>query len=273
MATEPLAQLIAATRAALSLAGMTRHDLDGSVYWSGGSGPRTVVLLHGVNDQAGTWAAVAPKLTSKFRVVVPDLAGHGESAPAEGAFGMQTIIDRLHAILERECAGKKVTLVGNSMGAWVSILYALAHPDGVEMLVLESGGGLALPLGVPLTARTREEASVILRAVHGPDAVLPDWATDALLERSTDSPMLRLMQGGLLQYFVDARLSQITVPTTLLWGANDGVVPRTYMETLRAGIRGSKLKVIEGAAHIPHQQQPEKFVACLMESFSQNAHA
>jgi pimeloyl-ACP methyl ester carboxylesterase len=217
-----------------------------------------LVLIHGVNDQAGTWASVAP-LLAEYQLIVPDLAGHGESAPAEGPIAMHSIVERLDAIIDTST----VTLVGNSMGAWIALLYALAHPERVERLVLESGGGLARPLAVPLTATTREDALTILRAVHGPNAVLPEWVIDALLRRAAGSPMLRVTG----HTFIDARLNEIKAPTTLVWGADDGVVPLSYGEALRDGIAGARLHVIEGAAHIPHAQQPARFVECLTATF------
>jgi pimeloyl-ACP methyl ester carboxylesterase len=269
LAIDQAVQFVAATRLALSLAGLTRCDIDGSVYWVGGSGKQTVVLVHGVNDQAGTWAAVAPMLASHFRLIIPDIAGHGESAPAAGPIPIPMIVEKLHAIIDREATGK-VALVGSSMGAWISILYTLEHPERVEELILESGGGLALPLSSPLVASNREEAIRILHAVHGPNADIEDWMVEAMLERSSNSQMLRVMAAGVFP-FVDGRLSQLHVPATVVWGEDDGVVPRTYMETLRKGISKSRLQVIKGAAHIPHRQQPERFVECLMESFSASA--
>lgn len=68
-------------------------------------------------------------------------------------------------------------------------------------------------------------------------------------------------------FFVDARLGEIKVPATIVWGANDGVVTRAYVEKLRAGIAGSTLHVIEGAAHIPHVQQPDRFVESIRTAF------
>ena len=245
---------VASTRAAL---GLEKRRLDGSVYFTGGAGP-TIVLLHGANDQAGTWASVVP-LLSKYRLIIPDLAGHGDSAPASGPIPIPLIVERLHALIDAECGAPQAILVGNSMGAWIALLYTLAHPERVDRLLLESGGGLARPLAVPLIATNRDDAMVLLRAVHGPNAVLPDWAVDALLRRATDAPMLRLTD---LQ-FVDGRLGEIRVPTTIVWGADDGVIPRSYMEALRDGIAGARLEIIEGAAHIPHTQQPARFVSCL----------
>ena len=254
---DPLADLVRLTRQALVAAGLERRTRDGIVWFEGGTGP-TVVLVHGVNDQAGTWAAAARGLVEKHRVLVPDLAGHGESEPATGPIPIPLIVEQLHVLIGEL---DDVTLIGNSMGAWISILYTLAHPERVARLVLESGGGLSMSLSVPLVATNRDEALVILRAVHGPSAILPEWAIDALLARANGSPLLRLT--GLAENLVDTRLGELHVPTTLVWGRDDGVVPFEYVDTLRRGIAGAELEVIEGAAHIAHAQQPERFLACL----------
>jgi pimeloyl-ACP methyl ester carboxylesterase len=256
------AEFIAQSRSMLAYAGLTRKSLDGTVYWTGGDGERTLVLIHGVNDHAGTWSLVAPALLKSNRLIIPDLPGHGESEPKSGAMDMQLLVDRLAAVLDAEGVAR-ATLIGNSMGAWISILYTLEHPSRVAELFLESGGGLALPLGVPLVASSRDAAVPILEAVHGRGAQFPEWAVDALITRSSDSPMLRLVAGGMMSYFIDDRLADIRVPATIVWGANDGVVTRSYIERLHAGIAGARLCIIDDAAHIPHAQQPERFIACL----------
>jgi pimeloyl-ACP methyl ester carboxylesterase len=118
-----------------------------------------------------------------------------------------------------------------------------------------------MQLAVPLVATNRDDAMKILRAVHGPNAMLPEWSIDALLARATGSPILRLTE--LAGHFVDGRLGELRVPTTIVWGKDDGVVPFAYVDAVRAGIAGATLEIIEGAAHIPHAQQPERFLACL----------
>ncbi|MDQ3280588.1 MAG: alpha/beta hydrolase [Acidobacteriota bacterium] len=223
---------------------------------------RTIVLVHGANDHAGTWFAVAPALAQTHRVIVPDLAGHGESEPRNGAIPISLIVERLETILANE---RDLTLVGNSLGGWIVLLYALRHPERVSQLILESSGGLTRPLASPLFARDRDEAVNILRAVHGPKYQAQEWVIDALLQRAADSPMLRLTEA--VEHLIEHRLGEINIPTTLVWGADDGVLPLSYGEALHEAIRGSKLEVIDDAAHIPHLQQPERFLACLKATF------
>lgn len=263
-ATDVVAENVAKARAVLTASGLERRELDGTVYFVvvPETPKTTYVLVHGVNDQAGTWAAVAPKLAREHRVIALDLPGHGESGPKEGPLPMTLMLERLHAVIEKEASGK-IVLAGSSMGAWIGILYTLAHPDRVERLVLESGGGLARPPGVPLFAETREDAIRILKAVHGPKAPTPDWAIDALLKHKDTAPAKRVLAASLMPFFVETKLANLKVPTTILWGADDGVVNRDYVDFLQKHIEGSKLTVIEGAAHIPHVQQPERYLQCL----------
>jgi len=288
LAIESVADLTRMTRGALAAAGFVRHERDGLVYWSsadvipsvesrdlGGPGgslllppaqvprldardDRTLVLIHGANDHAGTWFAVAPTLAKSYRVLIPDLPGHGESVPHSGAIPISLIVSSLEKLLANE---RDVTLAGNSLGGWIALLLALRNPDRIKRLFLEASGGLSRPLGVSLFAGNRDEAIVILRAVHGPRYEPQEWVIDALLQRAVDSPMLRLTETH--EHHVESRLGEIDIPTTLINGADDGVVTLAYAEELRNAIPGATLHVIEGAAHIPHLQQPARFLECL----------
>lgn len=265
MPIESVSDFVRMARGALLATGFVRHEKDGIVWFEGGpkdaSAP-TIVFVHGVNDHAGTWFTVAPALAPTHRVILPDLPGHGESAPKDAPLPLPLLLDKLDVAIGD---ARDFTLVGNSLGGWLAMLYTLKHPDRVKHLVLEAAGGLSLPFETPIVAHDREEAVTILRAVHGPKYVAEDWVIDSLLQRAVDSPMLRLTE--VEPYFVDGRLGEIHVPTTLIWGANDGVLPVKYAEVLRSGIAGAKLHVLEGAAHIPHLQAPEPYLACLMATF------
>jgi pimeloyl-ACP methyl ester carboxylesterase len=139
------------TRGALAAAGFVRREADGRVWWEGGAG-ETLVLLHGVNDLAGTWFLVAPTLAKTRRVLIPDLAGHGESAPAAGPIPISLILSQLAALLRHE---RDLTLAGNSLGGWIALLYTLKDPRQIARLVLEASGGLSRPIAAPLVARNR----------------------------------------------------------------------------------------------------------------------
>ena len=133
----PLEALAWSQRRALGSAGFERLELSDSgsgsdrlIYFAAGDGP-PLILLHGLGDQAGTWAQVAPTFVGRYRVIVPDLPGHGESEPSTGELAMATIVGGAERLLERMAGDTEVsaTLVGNSMGAWVATILAHRHPE------------------------------------------------------------------------------------------------------------------------------------------------
>jgi pimeloyl-ACP methyl ester carboxylesterase len=267
----PLEAFVKMTRRGLARAGMVRRtiEVDGNkiVYFAGGKGERTIVLVHGVNDQAGTWVSVIPALMKDSRVIAIDLPGHGESAPATGPLPMVMLARALAAVIERESPEKPVVLVGNSMGGWVSMLYAADHPARVSRLVLEDASGMSWDLShVPLFPKNREEALKLLRLVHGPDTPIADYLVDAILKDAATMPQARVLQAGAVFAVVDARLHEITMPVTMIWGANDGLLPLAYAEALQKKLPGSTLHVIDKAAHIPHRQTPAEFTRLLREA-------
>lgn len=252
------ADYVRMTRAALAAVGLARRESEGMVWFeSANADAPTLVMLHGVNDNAGTWFTVAASLAQRFHLVLPDLPGHGESEPHDGPLPISMLVDRIASILPHE----PFTLTGNSLGGWLALLYTLRHPERVRTLILESSGGISRPFAIPLLATNREDAEVILRAVHGPNFNAPEWAIEALLERAHNSPMLRVSETE--EHYLDARLGEIHIPTHLIWGADDGVLPVAYGEELQRAIPGAELHVLEGAAHIPHLQQPQRYLECL----------
>lgn len=257
-------EFVRTSRAALRAAGLQRKEHDGVVYWTNARSKKPpLVLLHGVNDQAGTWAGVAKLLARDYRLIIPDLAGHGESEPKSGPISYALMLEKLASLIDREAASTKVTLAGNSMGGWLAMLYTFDHADRVERLVLENASGMAWPPSeAPLAPRTREEAVRLMRAVHGPNAQISDAVLDAFLAQK-NTPLSRLSLADVLTHLVDRRLPELKVPVTLIWGRHDGLLPIAYAEALQKKIGGSTLAIIEDAAHIPHRQQPRRFVQCL----------
>ncbi len=267
----PLEAFVKLTRRGLGRAGMARRtiEVDGNrvVYFAGGNGSRTIVLIHGVNDQAGTWVSVVPMLMKISRVIAIDLPGHGESAPATGPLPMPLMLKAVEAVIDRESPNAPIVLAGNSMGGWVSMLYAADHPARVSYLVLEDASGMMWDLShVPLFPKTRDEALKVLRMVHGPDTPIAGYLVDAMLKSASSMPQARVIEGGVVMYLVDLRLKDLTMPVTLIWGAHDGLLPVVYAETLHSKIAGSTLHVIPSAAHIPHRQAPKEFVRLLQEA-------
>lgn len=263
--SHPFETFVKFTRRSLVRSGMERQEIaagDSSkvVYFRGGSGARTIVLVHGVNDQAGSWSTVIPKLAPKFRLVAIDLPGHGDSEPATGPLPMRILVDALAGVIDRESPNAPVILIGNSMGGWVSMLYAAEHPERVSHLVLEDASGMTWDIShVPAFPKNRDEARRLLRMVQGPKADIPDYLADAMVRIAPTLPQGRVLQTNLAEWLVDSKLARLTMPVTLIWGANDGLLPLDYANLLKSRIPGSTLHIIEHGAHAPHRQMPAEF--------------
>ncbi len=240
-------------------------------YWTGGQGP-TLVLLHGAGDQAGTWSDVAAALAPRYRLVIPDLAGHGESAPAEGPISVGQALRGLEAILSQG-PQDPVILVGNSLGAWLSLLYAREHPDRVARVVLVNGGALKGDRSdLSLTPKTREEAAALMTQLRDPKSgAVPGYVLDDVVREAQTGPLARLAQtaADMESFVLDGKLHEIAAPVNLLWGESDKLFPLAYAERMMGQLRASRLTTIPACGHVPHVECPTRFKASLLDILAQ----
>ncbi len=270
----PMAFFIAFSRAQLSSAGFVRQETVVSghrtVWWEKGSGP-TLVLVHGVADQAGTWFQVASGLAEKHRVLLIDLPGHGESEPATGPLPMTTVIEGFESWLSSHATAEgsaPATLVGNSMGAWVATLAAHRRPQEVARVVAVNGGGLRADTGeLDLLPADREEARRLMAALRDPsNPPTPDLVLDDLVRRAADGHVRRMLDApeDLESYLLDGRLGEIETPVDILWGESDRYLGRDYPDRLLAALPRARLTLIPRCGHLPQAECPPRFSEQLM---------
>lgn len=275
----PVDLLVSVSRLQLRFAGFRVHEIDAPrgplTYYEGGAADaeHTVVLVHGMGHQAGSWTPIVKPLVETHRVLIPDLPGHGKSAPSDGPLHLQDVLDGLVALLATAAAPERVTLVGNSMGGWVSLLYAHAHPERVERVISENGGGLAFTLddGVTLNPSTDEEMRALLDAVGSP--VPADWMVRDLLRSIQDGPAPRLAETADGSLVLDGKLGELSVPVELIWGARDRVLPVDYARRMAAELSDARLHLLEDCGHVPHQQCPARFLEALLPHLGEPSEA
>ena len=266
----PLAVYTWVTRTALARAGLARIKVECTVgtqvAWRGGKGP-VLVLLHGAGDQAGAWSRVVHALVKDHTVLVPDLAGHGQSEPAAGPIEVAAILAGLEACIVQQAGGQKVTLVGNSLGAWMAMLIAHDHPGWVERVIAVNGGAIKGRSEAHLLPRNRDEAREVTGLLRDPGSpVIPDFVLDDIVRQAERGPLARFAATAetMERHTLDDRLGEVKVPVEIVWGAADRVMPLEYAQRLLAGLPDARLHVIERCGHVPQQECPEKFLAALL---------
>jgi len=249
-----------------------------------GAGP-VVVLVHGQPGAGADWVALANLLSGDHRVLAPDRPGWGSDA--RGAMGIAANAVVLEELLDDAGAGSPVTVVGHSLGGGVALELALKHPERVGALVLvgsvgvaESLSGFDRLLAVPLLGNgiLRAGVATLRRALiaathfseHHPGArvanivsVLPTVqaaiGTDGrpIVGRSRQSFLVE--QRALLAETpeLERSLCRIAVPTAVITGASDHVVPVSAARSLAGRVPGAELVVIAGGHLLPFDQ-PEK---------------
>jgi pimeloyl-ACP methyl ester carboxylesterase len=268
---KPLATLAWIGRRRLAASGFERHVQSSPVgpqcVFSRGRGA-PVVLVHGAGDQAGGWSKVAPRLAKSFAVVAVDLPGHGDSAPATGTLPFATLLAGFDGAM-KELPQGKVTIVGNSLGAWIATVWAKEHPGRVRHLVLVNGGPL---LGdrpdLTLQPKTRAEADRTLAALRDPSAPLvPDFVVDDIIREAARGPIARIASEAksMPAYLLDGKLSGLDVPVDLLWGASDKLLSVDYAKRLAAQLPAARLTTVERCGHAPAVECPDRFTEALLK--------
>lgn len=246
-------------------------------------GPRdapVIVLVHGFAASTNAWDGWIEALSKDYRVVAMDLPGHGltRTGPTYQVRpdGLETTIDGV----TRGLGLKRFTLVGHSMGGEAAWTYALDHADRVQRLVLIDasgwpnpglGGGMVFKfLSNPIGRRVLKEIEIrplmtqALRSAY----VDPKLVTPALIDRYVDlsrAPGHReIMLGQRPRRGAAAPdLSAIHVPTLILFGQEDRVIPPADGEKFRRAIPGATLILYPGVGHLPMEQIPERSAADL----------
>jgi pimeloyl-ACP methyl ester carboxylesterase len=239
-------------------------------YWDVGSGP-VLVLVHGLgSSKDGDWGRVVAPLAKKYRVIAMDQVGFGHSDKPLIDYTIQTYVDFLNAFL-RELKVEKASFIGESLGGWISALYAAeisggAHLVPVEKLVLVDAAGLKQDKPIPnLNPSTLADMRKLLEAVFYDTS----WVTDEALQKSFADKLAKhdgytvraiLSNPSLASERLDDRLAQIRVPTLVVWGKQDTLLPITSGERYAAGIAGAKLVSFDQCGHVPPVEKTAQFV-------------
>src|SRR5436190_12518299 len=253
-----------------------------------GEGP-ALLLIHGIAGTNAVWEEVFPELATDHTVIAPDLPGHGESGASAGDYSLgamaATVRDLLIAL-----GHERATVIGHSLGGGVAMQFSYLFPEYTERLVLISSGGLgrsvnpalrlaALPGAELVTAQLGRAAQLAgrgLRAVPfvgglgGRVGLELGRSVSALADEQTRRAFhatLRAVVGpdGQRVFAGDRLYLAREMPTLIIWGARDRILPLGHGRRAYAAIPGSQLVVLEGAGHFPPLEDPGGVVEAMRD--------
>lgn len=229
---------------------------------------KSVVLIHGLNGEAERdWQYQFGVLARDYHVLALDLPGSADSSPAEGHYTPENYARLLRFITERR-VGRPAHLVGHSMGAAIALYYSALYPEQVARLVLVDVAGVLHPVALSkslargwVTGSTsgssglggwveRMTGRVMEKLSPAVETVGEGWLEDDTTVRAAR---------GLVATDFSSLFARVTVPTLLLWGADDTIAPLRTAQVLQRRLPSSTLVVIEGGGHMVMQEQAEVF--------------
>jgi pimeloyl-ACP methyl ester carboxylesterase len=257
---------------------------DQVAYRDSGSG-ETVLLIHGMAGSSDTWRAVTPALAKKYRVVAPDLLGHGQSDKPRGDYSLGAFAVWLRDLLD-ELGVTRATIVGQSLGGGVAMQFVYQHPDYCQRLVLISSGGLGPDVGWTLRLLSAPGAELMLPVIAPQPALkagnkLRSWfmaagiqsprgaeiwsAYSSLADPKTRQAFLRTLR-SVVDYRGQAvsALNRLHVaselPIMAIWGDRDQIIPVAHAHAAHAARPESRLELLEGVGHFPQVERPTDVV-------------
>lgn len=262
------------------------HDVR---YRMGGDGP-VVLLLHGIAGSSRVWRSVMPALAEQHTVIAPDLLGHGESAKPVGDYSLGAYASGLRDLLGL-LEVPRATVVGHSFGGGVAMQLAYQHPECLDRLVLVSSGGLGrevswllrllslpgsdllMPLFTPAFVRDQGDAMSSFLHRRGVRSARLDemWrAYGSLAESPNRRAFLRTLRsviepGGQSVSAMDRLYLAAAVPTMIVWGDKDGIIPVEHAHAANEAIPGSRLEILAGVGHFPQVEASERFTEVLLD--------
>jgi pyruvate dehydrogenase E2 component (dihydrolipoamide acetyltransferase) len=222
-----------------------------------------VVLLHGFGGDLNNWLFTTDRLAERRRVYALDLPGHGESAKDVGAGDLAGFADALGGFLEAVGAAR-AHLVGHSMGGAVALAYALERPDRVASLTLVAPAGLGPEINADyidgfVAAERRRELKGVLELLFADQGLVNRKLVDEVLrykrldgvQDALETMAAAMYPSGRQTTVLTGELDRLAVPTLVVWGEQDRVLPPAHAQAMAGRAR---VEVLAGAGHSPHME-------------------
>jgi len=258
-------------------------------YRRAGDGP-VLLLLHGMAGSSRTWLPTMQLLQHDYTLLAPDFLGHGESAKPLGDYSLGNQASAMRDLLQR-LGIDRATVVGQSFGGGVALQFAYQFPGLCQRLVLVSAGGLGREVSWMLRLLTLPAAEYVMPVLF--PSFVRDWgdsvsrflrdrgvrnaraeevwrAYASLTESGNRHAFVRTMRavidpGGQSVSAMDRLYLAARVPTLIIWGDQDHIIPLDHAYQAHEAIPNSRLEIMHGVGHFPQAEEPIRFVELLAD--------
>lgn len=238
----------------------------------------TLLCIHGFPLSSGMWEPQVEDLGNYARVIAPDLRGHGRSDVTPAPYSVGQLADDCLDLLDFLGVFRPVVLCGHSMGGYVAFEFFRRYPDRVAGLILAATKAKAdTPEGKAgrdaAVAKARQEGTTAVAADMLPKLLAPQTYDDdpelvEFVQEMMDETSLEGMVGALqaMKERPDSleTLAAIDVPTLIIHGADDRLIPLAEAQAMKAACRSAELVVIPDAGHLPNLEQIDDFNDAVM---------
>jgi pimeloyl-ACP methyl ester carboxylesterase len=260
------------------------------VFRYGGEGP-LVVLIHGITGRSRQWGPVVENLGDGLTFLAPDLLGHGESAKPRGDYSLgayaSAVRDTMVAL-----GHDRATIVGHSLGGGIAMQFAYQFPELTERLVLVSSGGLGREVHPLLRAATLPGSELVLPALTHAKVLAAGEAIGraiGLLRLRAGTDLAEVASGYASLGDAEARAAFIAtmravldtggqrvsaldrlylaevMPTLIVWGERDPVIPPEHGRVAHEAMPGSRFEILDRVGHFPQLERPLEFSRLLAD--------
>ena len=235
----------------------------------------TLVLIHGLGASAERWEYVVPTLSKYFRVIVPDLIGFGLSDKPLVDYTPEFFADFLEGFLH-SLGIKKPSIIGSSLGGQIAAEFASRDSNSVQKLVLVSPAGImkrstpALDAYVmaalyPTTEGAKNAFEEMAGSPHDIDPKIIDGFVERMQMPNAKMAFMSTLLGLKNADTITTKLQSISVPTMIVWGGRDPVIPIDYAETFVSSIQDCRFFRMDYCGHTPYVEDPDRFCSIVLD--------
>ena len=245
-------------------------EIDGNKirYLEEGTSKNTLILLHGLGASAERWEDVIPLFAKKFRVIVPDLIGFGYSDKPSIDYTTDYFAEFMSKFVEK-VGIKEMSIIGSSLGGQIAAEFIINQNVDVKKLVLVSPSGVmkhstpALDAYISAALYPNNESALnAFQAMSGRkkiDGKIVSRFVERMQLPNAKMAFMSTLLGLSNSKVITEKLQLITIPTLIVWGENDPVIPIEYAQSFVSGINDCRFYKMIGCAHTPYVEKPEKF--------------